>query len=86
MLRAASRRIALQRNATYCEPGLSANPGKLCESQGRLCESRVRDHAVHLGLNISSFAHNCGCTVDGGSYHYNSNLSVTTTANLKLVQ
>ena len=26
------------------------------------------DHAiVHLGLNISSSAHNCGCVVDGGN-------------------
>ena len=26
------------------------------------------DHAiVHLGLNVSSSARNCGCVVDGGS-------------------
>ena len=37
-------------------------------TKGGLYESRVRDHvAVHLGLNVSSFAHNCGCVVDGGN-------------------
>ena len=35
--------------------------------KGRLYESRVRDHVVHLGLNVSSFAHNCGRVVDGGN-------------------
>ena len=34
--------------------------------RSRLYESRVRDHVVHLGLNVSSSAHNCGCVVDGG--------------------
>ena len=34
----------------------------------RLYESWVRDHVImHLGLNIRSFAHNCGCVVDGGN-------------------
>ena len=29
--------------------------------------SRVRDHVtVHLGINVSSSAHNCGCVVNGG--------------------
>ena len=23
--------------------------------------------SVHLGLNVSSSAHNCGCVVDGGN-------------------
>ena len=28
----------------------------------------VSNHVVvHLGLNISSSAHNCGCVVDGGN-------------------
>ena len=37
-------------------------------TKGRLYDSRVRDHViVHLGLNISSSAHNCGCVVDGGN-------------------
>ena len=30
--------------------------------------SQDSDHAiVHLGLNVSSSAHNCGCVVDGGN-------------------
>ena len=30
-------------------------------------ESQVRDHVVvHLGLNVSSSAHNCGCVVGSG--------------------
>ena len=34
----------------------------------RLYESQVRDHViVCLDLNVSSFAHNCGCAVDGGN-------------------
>ena len=24
-------------------------------------------YTVHLGLNVSSSAHNCGCVVDGGN-------------------
>ena len=36
-------------------------------TKSRLYGSRVRDHVVvHLGLNVSSSAHNCGCVVDGG--------------------
>ena len=37
-------------------------------TKGRLYDSRVRDHViVHLGLNVSSSAHNCGCVVNGGN-------------------
>ena len=37
-------------------------------TKGRLYESRVRYHViVHLGLNVSSSAHNCGCVVNGGN-------------------
>ena len=36
--------------------------------KGKLYGSRVSDHAiVHLGLNVSSSVHNCGCVVDGGN-------------------
>ena len=36
-------------------------------TKGKLYGSWVNDHAiVHLGLNVSSSAHNCGCVVDGG--------------------
>ena len=30
-------------------------------------ESRVRDHVVHLGLNVSSSPHNCRCVVNGSN-------------------
>ena len=37
-------------------------------TKGRLYDSQVRDHVImHLGLNVSSFAHNCGCMVNGGN-------------------
>ena len=35
--------------------------------KGGLYESRVRDHVVYLGVNVSSSAHNCGSVVDGGN-------------------
>ena len=38
--------------------------------KGRLFESRVRDHVVHLGLNVSSSIRNCGCVVDSGNMSY----------------
>ena len=37
-------------------------------TKGRFYDSRVRDRViVHLGLNVSSSAHNCGYMVDGGN-------------------
>ena len=37
-------------------------------TNGKHYGSRVSDHAiVHLGLNVSSSAHNYGCVVDGGN-------------------
>ena len=37
-------------------------------TKGKLYGSQDSDHAiVHLGLNVSSSAHNCGCMVDGGN-------------------
>ena len=34
--------------------------------KGKFYNSRVSDLAtVHLGLNVSSYAHNCGCVVEG---------------------
>ena len=37
-------------------------------TKGKLYGSRDSDHAiVHLGLNVSSSAHNCECVVDGGN-------------------
>ena len=35
-------------------------------TKGKLYGSRDSDHAiVHLGLDVSSSAHNCWCVVDG---------------------
>ena len=37
-------------------------------TKSRLYEPRVRGHViVHLGLNVNSSAHNCGCVVDGSN-------------------
>ena len=37
-------------------------------TKGKLYDSRDSDRAiVHLGLNVSSSAHNCGCVVEGGN-------------------
>ena len=41
----------------------------------------VVHHVVHLGLNVSSSALNCGCVVDGGNAMYGSNVSITTINN-----
>ena len=49
---------------------LAFQNGKLGHSctnvtKGKLYGSRDSDHAiVHLGLNVRSSAHNCGCVVD----------------------
>ena len=62
-----------QRNGKFnqnCKFGWNGKLGHSCVrvTKGRLYDSRVRDHAtVHLGLNVSSSAHNCGCVVDGGN-------------------
>ena len=38
-------------------------------TKGKLYGSRDSDNAiVHLGLNVNSFAHNCGGVVDGGKF------------------
>ena len=60
-----------QRNGRFNLNGKCGQNGKLGHScvrvtKGRLYDARVRDHViVNLGLNVSSFAHNCGCVVDG---------------------
>ena len=42
--------------------------GHSCTNVIKPYGSRVSYHAiVHLGLNVSSSAHNCGCVVDGGN-------------------
>ena len=55
-----------QRNGKFCQNG---KLGHSCArvTKSRLYDSRVRDHVVvHLGLNVNSSTHNCGCVVDGG--------------------
>ena len=41
----------------------------VCQSDKghRLYESWVRDHVLHLGLNVSSSVHNCECVVYSGN-------------------
>ena len=60
----------------YCkfvQNGKFGQNGKLVHSctnvtKGKLYGSWDSDHAIlHLGLNVSSSAHNCGCVVDGGN-------------------
>ena len=55
-----------QRNGKFSLNGKFGQNGKLGHSCVRV--TRVRDRIiVHLGLNVSSSAHNCGCMVDGGN-------------------
>ena len=62
-----------QRNGKFSQNVKFGQNGKLGHScvrvtKSRLYDSWVRDHViVHLGLNVSSSAHNCGCVVDGSN-------------------
>ena len=68
-----SRSSPGERNGKFSQNGKFGQNGKLGHSctnltKGKLYGSRVSDHAiVHLGLNVSSSTHNCGCVVDGGN-------------------
>ena len=68
-----SRSSPGERNGKFSQNGKFYQNGKLDHScvrvtKSRLYDSRVRYHViVHLGLNVSSSAHNCGCVVDGGN-------------------
>ena len=68
-----SRSSPVERNGKFSLKGKFGQNGKLGHScvrvtKGRLYDSRVRDHViVHLGLNVNSSAHNCGCVDDGGN-------------------
>ena len=56
-----------ERNGKF---GQNGRLGHSCTNvtKGKLYGSWVSDHViVHLGLNVSSSAHNCGCVVDGGN-------------------
>ena len=60
-------------NGKFVQNSKFVQNGKLGHSctnvtKGKLCGSRDSDHAiVHLGINASSSAHNCGCAVNGGN-------------------
>ena len=68
-----SRASPGERNGKFSQNGKFGQNGKLGHSctnvtKGKLYGSQDSDHAiVHLGLNVSSSAHNCGCVVDGGN-------------------
>ena len=68
-----SRSSPGERNGKFSQNGKFGQNGKLGHSctnvtKGKLYGSQDSDHAiVHLGLNVSSSAHNCGCVVDGGN-------------------
>ena len=54
-----------QRNGKF---GQNGKLGHSCVrvTTGKLYDSQVRDHViVHLGLNVSSSTHTCGCMVNG---------------------
>ena len=60
-----------ERNGKFSQNGKFGQNGKLGHSctnvtKAKPYDSQVSYHAiVHLGLNVSSSAHNCGCLVDG---------------------
>ena len=62
-----------ERNGRFSQNGNFGQNGKfghLCTKviEVKLYDSRVRDHViVHLVLNVSSSAHNCGCVFDDGN-------------------
>ena len=62
-----------QRNGKFSLNGKFGQNGKFGHScvrvtKGRFCDSLVRDRViVHLGLNVSSSAHDCGCVINGGN-------------------
>ena len=68
-----SRSSPGERNGKFSQNGKFGQNGKLGNSctnvtKGKLYGFRDSDRAiVHLGLNVSSFAHNCVCVVDGGN-------------------
>ena len=64
-----SRSSPGERNGKFSQNGKFGQNGKLghsCTNASFMAQDS--DHAiVHLGLNVSSSAHNCGCVVDGGN-------------------
>ena len=65
-----SRSSPGERNGKFSQNGKFGKLGHSCTyvTKGKLYDSQDSDHAiVHLGLNVRSSAHNCGCVVDGGN-------------------
>ena len=68
-----SRSSPGERNGKFlqnCKLGQNGKLGHSCTNvtKGKLYGSRDSDHAiVHLGLNVKSSTHNCGCVVDGSN-------------------
>ena len=62
-----SRSSPGERNGKFSQNGkFGQNGTKVTKSKPY--DSRDSDHAiVHLGLNVSSSTHNCGCVVNGGN-------------------
>ena len=64
-----SRSSPGERNGKFSQNGKFGQNGKLghsCTNVTKASFMAPSDHAiVHLGLNVSSSAHNCGCVVDG---------------------
>ena len=67
------RNSKFSQNGKFVQNGKFGQNGKLGHSctnvtKGKLYGSWDSDHAiVHLGLNVSSSAHNCGCVIDGST-------------------
>ena len=59
-----------QRNGKFSQNG---KLGHSCTRviKTNLVSSRVRDLVEHLGLNVNSSTHNCGCMVNGSCYGSN---------------
>ena len=53
-----------QRNDKFSQ---NSKLGHSCDRlmKGKFSESQIKDHVVHLGINVSISTHNCGCVVDG---------------------
>ena len=70
---AGERNGKFSQNGKFVQNGKFRQNGKLGHSctnvtKGWLTAARDSNHAiVHSGLNLSSYAHNCGCVVDSGN-------------------
>ena len=60
-----SRSSPGERNGKFSQNGKFGQNGKLGHSCTNVTKGKL--YGSHLGLNVSSSAHNCGCVVDGGN-------------------